>query len=303
MLTHYVVINYPLDQSADTDQVVKKYPNEFSIGDLVPFPHIDPIIFEIGPLAIRWYSLAYIAGILCGWLYGRSLIANKNFWYQRVPPLDAERWLDFIFWAIIGIILGGRLGYILFYQLELYLANPSDIYKVWQGGMSYHGGLIGLVTVTALFAFFKKIPLLSILDLIACISPIGIFFGRIANFINAELYGRVTTMPWGVIFPGGGPDPRHPSQLYEAALEGFVMFIFLRIVTHFTSGLKHPGRVAGYYGVLYGLFRIIIENFRMPDVQIGFLFGGYTMGMLLSAPMILIGLLLIALSFRTPKSA
>lgn len=269
----------------------------------MPFPQIDPIIFEIGPLAIRWYSMAYIVGILAGWLYGRSLIANKNFWYQRTPPLDAERWLDFIFWAVIGIILGGRLGYIAFYQLELYLANPSDIYKVWQGGMSYHGGLIGLVTVTALFAFFKKIPLLSILDLIACISPIGIFFGRIANFINAELYGRVTTMPWGVIFPGGGPDPRHPSQLYEAALEGIVMFIFLRIVTHFTSGLKHPGRVAGYYGVLYGLFRIIIENFRMPDIQIGFLFGGYTMGMLLSAPMIAIGLLLIALSFRTPKTA
>lgn len=256
-------------------------------GDSVPFPDIDPIIFEIGPLAIRWYSLAYIAGILLGWLYGASLLKSKGFWHFRIPPLTSERWFDFIFWAVIGIILGGRLGYVLFYQLDLYLANPSEIYKVWQGGMSYHGGLIGLIITTIAYSFFKKVNFLSMLDIIACIAPIGIFFGRIANFINAELYGRVTTMPWGVIFPNAGPDPRHPSQLYEAALEGLAMFIFLRIVTHFTPSLKYPGRVAGYYGVLYGLFRILIENFRLPDQQIGFVFEKYTMGMVLSLPMII----------------
>lgn len=268
----------------------------------MPFPNIDPIAFTIGPFAIRWYALAYLGGVLLGALYGYTLLRRKTLWAKGSPPFEAGAIFDFAFWAVIGIVVGGRLGYVLFYNLQGFLANPGEIIAVWDGGMSFHGGLVGIMVAIALFTRHKGGNILSSLDLLGAIGTIGLFLGRIANFINGELYGAETPLPWGVVFPGGGDNPRHPSQLYEAALEGILLFLIIRYVTHVAHGLKRPGLVAGVFGIGYALSRILVEFVRLPDAQIGYLYGGWvTMGMVLSLPILVAGLGLVLFALVRPR--
>jgi phosphatidylglycerol:prolipoprotein diacylglycerol transferase len=262
---------------------------------VLTFPQIDPIALQIGPVAIRWYGLAYLAGIMLGWRYGRSLIRNEKLWgpgsaSRPVPPMTVIDFDDLLLWATIGIVLGGRLGFVLFYKPAEYLADPLSIIKVWEGGMSFHGGLMGTIVAIVLFSRQRNIPILSVLDLAAASVPFGLFFGRIANFINGELFGRASDVPWAMVFPGGGFEPRHPSQLYEAALEGILLFIVLRIMTHMFGSLRYPGLTGGVFIAGYGLSRIFVEFFRQPDEHLGFISGFLTMGMILSLPMVLIGI-------------
>jgi len=262
----------------------------------VPFPNIDPIAFAIGPFAVRWYALGYLFGVLLGAAYGYLLLANERLWHKGTPPFKAPDIWDFAFWAMLSIVLGGRLGYVLFYNAPYYAQNPLEILNTLDGGMSYHGGMLGLMLAAILFTRAKGGNWLSSLDLIAAVATIGIFLVRITNFINSELYGAPTDLPWGVIFP---TDPlqvaRHPSQLYEAALEGLVLFIVIRLATNVFFALRKPGMVAGIFGVGYGLSRILVEFVRLPDAHIGYLFGDWlTMGQVLSLPLVLGGLALIA---------
>ncbi|SFO46835.1 Prolipoprotein diacylglyceryl transferase [Cohaesibacter marisflavi] len=259
----------------------------------IPFPMIDPVLLSLGPIQIHWYAIAYIVGILLAWFYTKRLAARQQLWPGNESPLSAAALDDFVFWATIGIILGGRLGYVLFYNLDAYLQHPMQILALWTGGMSFHGGFLGVTLAMILFARAKSISLLSMFDLVAMAAPIGLFFGRIANFINSELWGLPTSLPWGVVFPNGGPEPRHPSQLYEAALEGLLLFIILRVLSHWTGALKKPGTVAGLFAILYAIFRSLVELVRVPDSQLGYFSLGTTMGMWLSAPMILAGLAMI----------
>lgn len=258
----------------------------------MPFPDIDPIAFAIGPVAIRWYALAYLFGVLLGAAYGWLLLANERLWYRGAPPFPAKDIWDFAFWAMLAIVIGGRAGYVLFYNLPYYLAEPAQIINTLDGGMSYHGGMVGLMLAAILFTRAKGGYWLSALDLLGAIATIGLMLGRIANFINAELFGAPTDLPWGVIFPTDPLGvPRHPSQLYEAALEGLVLFLIIRIATHVFYALRKPGLVAGIFAIGYALARILVEFVRLPDAQIGYLYGGWlTMGQLLSLPMLLIGL-------------
>ena len=267
----------------------------------LPFPMIDPVLVEIGPFAIRWYALAYIVGIIIGWLYARHLVKTAALWGPAgspITPLDVD---DYVTWATFGIILGGRLGYVLVYDPVHFLNNPAEIAAVWHGGMSFHGGMVGIILVTVLFARRRGIPIWSLLDLTNAVAPIGLLFGRLANFINAELWGRVTDMPWGIVFPGTGALPRHPSQLYEAALEGVLLFLILQHLVYRNKAFAKPGLIAGSFALCYGLFRILVEFFREPDVQIGFLAGGLTMGMALSLPLIAAGLWAIATAPRRAR--
>ena len=254
---------------------------------IIPFPYIDPILFQVGPLAVRWYSLAYIAGLLIGWWYIR-LLALK-------PPqaVEAKEIDDFLTWAIVGVMLGGRLGYVLFYKPEFYLDNPLAILQVWKGGMSFHGGLVGVMV--AVFWFVRRRGLRSLppADLVCCAAPIGLLLGRLANFINGELFGRVSDVPWAMVFPRGGPYPRHPSQLYEAALEGIVLFVVLFLLSRSEAIRRRSGVLSGVFLIGYSVSRTIVELFRQPDVYLGFLAGGLTMGQWLSLPMIVLGLYLI----------
>ncbi|WP_163268776.1 prolipoprotein diacylglyceryl transferase [Chelativorans alearense] len=257
----------------------------------LPFPQIDPVIFQIGPFAVHWYGLGYIAGILFAWWYAKRLVATQRLWAHDTPPMKPTDLDDFVVWAAIGVVLGGRLGYVLFYDLPRYLANPLDIFAVWQGGMSFHGGMLGTILAMVLFARSRGINAWSMIDTIAATAPVGLGLVRLANFINSELWGRPTDMPWGIVFPDGGPLPRHPSQLYEAALEGLVLFLVLRLLTHSRLRLKTPRFVGGAFIAGYGLSRIFVEFFREPDAHIGYLAGGWlTMGMVLSTPMVLVGL-------------
>jgi phosphatidylglycerol:prolipoprotein diacylglycerol transferase len=258
----------------------------------LPFPNIDPVIVTIGPLAIHWYGVGYIVGILFAWWYAKRLITNPKLWADGVLPMKPEDLDDFIVWAAIGVVLGGRTGYVLFYDLPRYLANPLDIFAVWQGGMSFHGGMLGTILAMVLFSHSRKIRTWSLLDVVAAGVPVGLGLVRLANFINSELWGRVSTMPWAVEFPNGGPFARHPSQLYEALLEGLVLFLVLRFFTHSRLKLKTPRFVAGVFVCGYGLSRIFVEFFREPDAQLGYLLGtGWlTMGMILSLPMVLFGI-------------
>ncbi|MEJ8472676.1 prolipoprotein diacylglyceryl transferase [Roseibium algae] len=270
---------------------------------VLPFPAIDPILFEIGPYALRWYALAYIAGIMLAWRYMRTLVLNDVLWGKmaRPTPLDLD---DFVVWGTFGIILGGRIGYVLFYNPAYYFQNPMESFAIWTGGMSFHGGFTGTVVAMILFARLRKLSIWRLFDLAGAAAPIGLFFGRIANFINAELWGRPTDVPWAVVFPGGGPEPRHPSQLYEAALEGVVLFLIIRILTHRFKMLQRPGFVAGAFAAGYGIARCIAELYRVPDAQIGYLSGFLTMGILLSLPMVLIGVAAMIWSSRkAPKQA
>ncbi|WP_420559335.1 prolipoprotein diacylglyceryl transferase [Tepidicaulis sp.] len=259
----------------------------------MPFPDIDPVLIQIGPFAIRWYALAYIAGLLLGWRYIVRLTETSALWGGK-GPATREEIDDLLLWAALGVILGGRLGYVLFYKPAYYFANPGDIIAVWEGGMSFHGGFLGVVLAIVLFARRKEITLWPLGDMVAAATPIGLFFGRIANFINAELWGRPSDAPWAVVFPTDPLGlPRHPSQLYEAALEGILLFILLRFLTHHTDALKKPGTIVGAFITGYGASRICVEFFREPDAHIGYYAGIFTQGMLLSLPMVLIGLAII----------
>ena len=266
---------------------------------LLPYPDINPVLVHIGPLAVRWYALAYIVGILAGWFYARALIASKSLW-GGAAPLTLTDFDDFIIWVTLGIILGGRIGYVLLYDLPLFAAHPAQIVQLWNGGMSFHGGFLGVTVAIILFARRRGIPILSLGDLTTAVAPIGLFLGRLANFINGELWGRPADVPWAMIFPTGGPVPRHPSQLYEAALEGIVLFVVLNLLVG-RGALKRPGVITGAFALGYGIARIVCEFFREPDPQLGFLWGGLTMGMLLSIPLMLAGIGILACSLREPK--
>lgn len=255
------------------------------------FPNIDPVLISIGPLAVRWYALAYIVGIWCAYIYIGRLS-------RRLPLLSSKQREDMVTWAILGIILGGRLGYVLIYKPDYYLANPSEILAVWKGGMSFHGGLVGVIAAFYLFARKHALAFLPVMDLVAAAAPIGLCFGRIANFINGELPGRAADVPWAMIFPHIDDLPRHPSQLYQAALEGVVLFVLLAILAWRTRTLAHPGRMAGVFLAGYALARGIGELFRQPDAQLGFLAAGLTMGQILCLPMLLVGLYLIIRSAK-----
>ena len=254
----------------------------------MPFPNIDPVLVAIGPFVIRWYALAYIAGLLLGWWYMVFLAQKAG---RKITRLHID---DFLVWATLGVILGGRLGYVLFYDAGYYFSHPIAILAVWRGGMSFHGGLLGVATAMVLYCRARKLPLLGFADLVACAAPIGLFFGRLANFINGELFGRPSDVPWAVVFPAGGPLARHPSQLYEAGLEGLVLGLLIAAAFHRPAIRARAGMLTGLFLIGYGLARIFVEFFRQPDPQLGFLWAGATMGQLLSAPMILAGLYLVA---------
>ena len=254
----------------------------------IPFPSFDPILVSIGPFAIRWYALAYIVGILAGWLYARALLQSERPW-GGPAPMKVIDFDDFILWVTLGIILGGRLGYVLFYNPRYFIENPTEAFQLWKGGMSFHGGFTGCVIAVVLFARSRGISMLSLGDVTCAVAPIGLFLGRLANFINSELWGRTTDLPWAVIFPNGGTLPRHPSQLYEATLEGLVLLAVLGYLIR-VGALRRPGFITGAFALGYGIARFTCEFFREPDVQIGYLWGGLTMGMLLSIPLMVAGL-------------
>src|SRR3977135_904630 len=259
----------------------------------IAFPVFDPIAIAIGPIAIRWYALAYIGGIVLGWVYARSLIKNEKLW-GGPAPITLLQMDDFILWVTIGIILGGRTGYVLFYNLPFFVQHPPEIFELWKGGMSFHGGFLGCVAAVMLFCWKNNLSILSLGDITTAVGPIGLLLGRLANFINSNLGGRPADagVPWAMVFPNGGPLPRPPSQLYEAGLEGIVLFTILAVMIRF-GALKRPGLILGSFIAIYGLARIAGEFFREPDPQLGFLWGGLTMGMLLSVPMIIAGIILI----------
>ena len=263
---------------------------------VLPFPDIDPIAVALGPLAIRWYSLAYIVGLIAAWRYCRRLA-------ERPPnAIDPDQFDDFLLWATLGVVLGGRLGYVLFYKPAFFLANPLEILVLWQGGMSFHGGAAGVILAIILFARKRGVSWLSLGDLVACAVPIGLFLGRLANFVNGELYGRAADVPWAMVFPRDPEQiPRHPSQLYEAGLEGIVLFLLLYLLVR-RGWLERPGAIGGAFLAGYGLARIIVEFFRQPDAHLGFLLGFTTMGQVLSLPLIIAGMILIAWGYRAKRS-
>lgn len=260
----------------------------------IPFPNIDPVALSLGPLQIHWYALAYVVGFIAAWRLAIHIVKrdsdDPNY---RPNTYDID---DFISWAILGVLLGGRIGYVLFYNLPTYLDNPAEALKIWHGGMSFHGGVIGVITALILFTKFKKVPFWRLADVAAAVTPLGFLLGRMANFINGELYGRVTDVSWGVVFPRGGDDPRHPSQLYEAATEGLLLFIILFALIHVKSIRARAGTVAAFFMLGYGLFRFGCEFYREPDVQLGFIVEQVTMGQILCVPMILTGLIIYVLA-------
>ena len=252
--------------------------------------NFNPVAFDFLIFEIRWYSLAYIFGIILGWLYARKIIkklilTNNNFNFLKIKDFD-----NLIPFIIFGIIVGGRLGYVLIYNFEYYLNNFLEIFFIWRGGMSFHGGLIGVAVATFVYCKKKNINLFFYLDIISLVTPIGLFFGRIANFINAELHGKETNLPWGVIFPNIDNVLRHPSQIYEALLEGLILFLLLNFLAFKKKLILISGQTCAFFLVLYSIFRIISEFYREPDIQIGYLFFGLTMGQLLSLIMIILGL-------------
>ncbi len=266
----------------------------------MPFPEFNPVIFQIGPFALRWYALAYVAGILLGWRYAVTLVRNAKLWNGQPPTLTTTQIDDLVLWVTLGVIVGGRLGSVLFDTPDIITRDPLQILMVWKGGMSFHGGLIGVTIALVGFAARQKVDLLKLGDLTAPCVPFGLFFGRIANFINSELWGRPTDAPWGVVFPNGGPLARHPSQLYEAALEGIVLFILLRLATHHWGWLQRRGAVVGLFLTGYAVFRMALENVRQPDAQLPAFPFGLTMGMMQSTPMLLAGLNLLWRGLREP---
>ena len=258
-------------------------------------PVLDPVMLNIGPLAIRWYSVAYILGIIFAWFIVKYFNKTEKVFNEK------EASDDFFMYSILSIIIGGRIGYVIFYNFLFYFKHPIDIFKVWEGGMSFHGGLIGVLIGIYLFCKKHKIKYLAFMDLLAIGTPIGLFFGRIANFINMELYGRITTSKIGVIFPNAGELPRHPSQLYEAILEGFILFTLLFCLAKYTKVKKYKGFLSGVFLIGYGISRFIVEFFREPDIQIGYLLKYFTLGQFLTIPLIISGLFLIKYSLKKNK--
>ncbi|MEM8551528.1 MAG: prolipoprotein diacylglyceryl transferase [Pseudomonadota bacterium] len=263
---------------------------------VIPFPTFDPVAVSIGPLDVRWYALAYICAILLGWFLARRVARSDGLWGTRPHPSVREV-DDLVTWVTVGVVLGGRLGFVLFYNPGYYLNNPLEALMLWRGGMAFHGGLLGVIVAVLIYCRVRRVPPLAVFDILALIVPLGLFFGRIANFINGELWGRPSDAPWAMVFPGAGPEPRHPSQLYQAALEGFVLFAVVAVAVRL-GALKRPGLALGLFGAGYGFARIVGELFRQPDPQLGFLLGPVTMGMVLSAPMVLIGGAFIAHALR-----
>lgn len=256
------------------------------------FPQIDPVAIAIGPVQIRWYALAYLVGILLGWFVAARLSRLSD---ARPNARDIE---DFIPWAVLGVILGGRIGYVLFYNTSYFLHNPFETLKIWQGGMSFHGGTLGVIVAIIVYGVLKRINVLRLGDIVCTVVPIGLFFGRIANFINGELYGRVSDAPWAMVFPRGGDLPRHPSQLYEAVLEGLVLLVVLIALYRLKAVRERPGLISGVFLMGYALARAFVEFYREPDAHIGLLGGVISMGQVLSAPMIIVGAFLIIFAWR-----
>jgi phosphatidylglycerol:prolipoprotein diacylglycerol transferase len=289
---------------------------------LLPYPRIDPVLLHIwGPLEIRWYALAYIAGIVLAWWGIARALRNKRLWayppFNGRPPATEDEIGDLAMWATLGVILGGRLGWVLLYGTVLcgvtpgdapfceglpmgFLTDPVRIIAIWEGGMSFHGGLLGTVVAVWLFCRRRKLSLLSVGDLACAFAPIGLFFGRLANFIKPELWGRATDVPWAMVFPYAGPVPRHPSQLYEAALEGVVLFVLLQIALRVFRAHERPGLISAFFFAGYGTFRFICEFYREPDTQF---IGPISMGMALSIPVWLAAGLLFRAASRKPKAA
>lgn len=294
-----VVIFAPTYAQMDTSVLT----DSLKLFALLPFPEIDPVAFSLGPIAVHWYGLAYVVGILCGWYYARQIARRDHLWPHDRSPITAAHLDDFMVWVAVGIVLGGRLGYILFYDFAAIAQNPIRAIEIWNGGMSFHGGFVGAILAIILFSRRNGIPVLSMLDTIAAVVPFGLLFGRLANFVNGELWGRLSDAPWAVVFPTGGPFARHPSQLYEAGLEGLLLLVVLAMLVFWAKALKRPGFIAGAFGVGYALSRIFVEFFREPDVQLGYLaFGWLTMGMLLSLPMVAVGIWLMARARVSPSS-
>ena len=250
---------------------------------MVPYPEIDPVAFSLGSLKVHWYGMTYLFALAFAWRL--ALHRSKNNW----SPISTEKVDDLIFYGTMGVFLGGRIGYTVFYNWELVLHDPSWVFRVWEGGMSFHGGATGVILAIIIYSFAKKISLLELGDIICSVVPIGLFFGRIANYINSELWGKVTTVYWGVVFPNAGNLPRHPSQLYEAILEGLLIFLILFIMIK-KNLLNYNGFISGSFLFLYGLFRIFVENFREPDLHIGYIYNFLTMGMILSFPFMIAGM-------------
>lgn len=260
---------------------------------LLTFPDIDPVAIEFGPISVKWYGLAYMSGLLLGWLYIRRLISTPNLWRDAKPPMTLERVDDLLLYITGAVIVGGRLGQVLLYDPDFYFSNPAEIIKVWKGGMSFHGALIASAFLILLFARIYKVSARSVMDLCCAAVPIGIFFGRVANFINSEHWGRVTDAYVGMVFPNGGENPRHPSQLYEALLEGLVMFIIIRFATHRLFALQRPGLVTGIWLVWYAIARSICEFFREPEPDHILNIGPFTAGQVYCVPMLLLGIYMI----------
>lgn len=268
---------------------------------VIPYPAIDPVAFEIGPVAVRWYGLAYMVGLLFAWIYVRALLRTPALW-RGPAPITPEQSDDLLLMITVGVVVGGRLGSVLFYEPSYYLSNPEKIFAIWEGGMAFHGGLLGVILAVYIFSRWRRVSMLSIADLACASVPVGIMLGRIANFINGELYGRITDVPWAMVFPAGGPFPRHPSQLYEAFLEGLLLFAVGRYLTHRRHALMRPGLVTGVFFAGYGIARSIGEQFRLPDASHPLSTAYTTPGMVYSLPMIAIGIYLIWRASR-PRTA
>ena len=268
---------------------------------VLTFPDIDPVVFSIGPLAVRWYALAYVAGLLFGIWYMKRLVSNPQLWPGAAPSATPQQIDDMFLWAVLGVVLGGRLGYLLFYGWVQMSHDPLYVFRVWEGGMSFHGGFFGVIIASYIYGRRNGIGLDRLLDLGAAATPVGLGLGRLANFINGELYGRVTDVPWAFVFPTDLTGlPRHPSQLYEFAMEGVVLFAVINFAVYRYKILAKPGRAAGLYALIYGLSRIVVEFVREPDAQLGYFGGFLTMGMILSVPLLAIGVWLL---LRSRQSA
>ena len=260
---------------------------------------INPIAFSVGPINVYWYGLAYVAGMVLGLFYALKIVDTKK---ENCNLLITKKNIDEIFiWIVFGIIFGARFGYVIFYNFDFYLNNPLLILSFWEGGMSFHGGALGVIIAIISYSKYHKIPVLETGDVVCAVVPIGLFFGRIANFINGELWGKETNLSWGVIFPNAGSNPRHPSQLYEAGLEGLALFIILFALV-LSNGLKKRGLISGTFLFFYSFSRILVENFREPDLHIGYIFLNITMGMILSLPFLIAGLILIFQSLKNEYS-
>jgi phosphatidylglycerol:prolipoprotein diacylglycerol transferase len=269
----------------------------------IPYPNIDPVALNLGPLSIKWYGLAYVCGLLLGWLYIRHLLSTGRLWPRQTPPLSPNYADDIFIWVTLGVVVGGRLGHVLLYEPAHYLKDPLAIFAIWQGGMAFHGGFLGVVIALVVFGYRHKLSPLTLLDLAAAAVPIGLFFGRVANFINGEVVGIITDVPWGIVFPGWGPLPRHPVQLYEAILEGPVLFLILRWLTHKRGALALPGLTGGAFVAGYGALRMICEVFKLDEYR--GLFGDIpvTPGLIYCIPMVIAGAILMARALTRPVRA